>query len=192
MPLSSRPYHHGDLRRALLEAAVAAIAESGPAALSLRDVARRADVSHAAPAHHFADKAGVLTAVAVQGYDMMADALEQAQRETGQFLEVGVAYVRFAVQHRAHFEVMNRPELYDADRDDVRDARARARAALHSGVATTGTGDGDVDVQVAGVAAWSLVHGFATLWLQGSLPPELGADLDEAARTVARVLFRTG
>ena len=60
--MGKRPYHHGDLRRALLDAAVEVIEESGPTALSLRDLARRADVSHAAPQHHFGDKAGLLTA----------------------------------------------------------------------------------------------------------------------------------
>jgi AcrR family transcriptional regulator len=68
----ARPYHHGDLRRALLEAAVQAIAEVGPAAVSLRDLARRVGVSHAAPAHHFGDKAGLLTAVAADGFRRLA------------------------------------------------------------------------------------------------------------------------
>ena len=98
MTSSARPYHHGDLRRAVLDAAVAAIAESGPAALSLRDLARRAEVSHAAPAHHFGDKAGVLTALAAEGYALLGDALLETHDRTGDFLEVGVAYVRtFAV-----------------------------------------------------------------------------------------------
>src|SRR5215210_1552970 len=97
-----RPYHHGDLRRALLDAAVEAIAADGPAAVSLRDLARRAGVSHAAPAHHFGDKAGLLTAVAAQGYQLLADTLTAARQRSGDFLEVGVAYVRFAVDHRAH------------------------------------------------------------------------------------------
>src|SRR5918994_1639788 len=82
----TRPYHHGDLRRTLLAAAVDAIAESGPTALSLRDLARRAGVSHAAPAHHFGDKAGLLTALAAEGYELLGEALETAVR-TGDFAE---------------------------------------------------------------------------------------------------------
>src|SRR6266536_5182875 len=74
--MAKRAYHHGDLRRALLVAAVEVIEESGPAALSLRDLARRAGVSHAAPQHHFGDKAGLLTAVAAEGYRRLATALE--------------------------------------------------------------------------------------------------------------------
>src|SRR5213080_824442 len=70
-----RPYHHGDLRRALMRAALDAIVEGGPANLSLRDLARRAGVSHAAPAHHFGDKAGLLTSIAAEGYRRLAGSL---------------------------------------------------------------------------------------------------------------------
>jgi AcrR family transcriptional regulator len=184
----TRTYHHGDLRRALLSAAVAVIAESGPAALSLRDLARRAGVSHAAPAHHFGDKPGLLTALAAEGYDLLADALEAAAR-TGLFLEVGVAYVRFAVEHRAHFEVMYRPELYRGDDPVLRAAVQRTNAALYGGVEALPSERAGADVQIAGVAAWSLVHGFATLWLNRALPPALGEDPEAAARAVAGLLF---
>src|SRR5215469_13105902 len=100
------PYHHGDLRSALLEAAVATIEDVGPAAMSLREVARRAGVTHPAATYHFGDKAGLLTAVAAHGYRLLGDTLSQEQQRTADFLEVGVAYVRFAVTHRAYFEVM--------------------------------------------------------------------------------------
>lgn len=191
MTSSTRRYHHGDLRRAVLDAAVAAIAESGPAAVSLRDLARRANVSHAAPAHHFGDKAGILTALAVEAYDKLADALLATQERTGDFLEVGVAYVRFAIDNRAHFEVMYRPDLYHAGDLAVLAARKRAGEALYAGVATVQHRPADVDTQAAGVAAWSLVHGFASLWLNGSLPADFHDDPEAAARAVARVLFRT-
>lgn len=191
MTATTRPYHHGDLRRAVLDAAVEAIAESGPTAVSLRDLARRADVSHAAPAHHFGDKAGVLTALAAEAYDKLADTLVSTQERTGEFLEVGVAYVRFAIENRAYFEVMYRPDLYHLDDPAVVAARKRAGAALYAGVATAQRRPGEIDTQVAGVAAWSLVHGFASLWLHGSLPAEFGGDPEAAARAVAGVLFRT-
>ena len=120
----TRPYHHGDLRPALLRVAVEAIGQTGPAAMSLREVARRAGVSHAAAAYHFGDKAGLLTAVAAQGYRMLTEELRDARDAGRGFLEVGVAYVRFAVSHRAHFEVMYRPELYRPDDAEVLEARA--------------------------------------------------------------------
>lgn len=175
-------YHHGDLRRALLTAAAEAIAESGPAALSLRDLARRAGVSHAAPAHHFGDKAGLLTAFAAQGFDLLTEALRAAG---GNLLDTGVAYVGFAVRHRAHFEVMFRPELYRPDDPDLVAARARTGELLRGGVARHTGREPDTDA----LAAWSIVHGFATLWLAGALPPRVGEDPEAAARAVIRRLF---
>ena len=185
----ARPYHHGDLRRALLQAAVEAIDEVGPAAVSLRDLARRTGVSHAAPAHHFGDKAGLLTAVATDGFRRLAATLGEAYQATGSFLEVGVAYVRFAVIHRAHFEVMFRPELYHPDDPELVQAREQTRALLYPPAAEAADnphGGGDVR---AGVAAWSLVHGLATLWLNHNLPPQLGDDPEQITRDVARYLF---
>jgi AcrR family transcriptional regulator len=186
----ARPYHHGNLPRALLDAAVQAILEVGPAAVSLRDLARRTGVSHAAPAHHFGDKAGLLTAVATDGFRRLAATLGEAHQATGSFLEVGVAYVGFAVTHRAHFEVMFRPELYHTDDPELVRARDAARALLYPPAAefTNSSDGGGGDVR-AGVAAWSLVHGLATLWLNQNLPPELGDDPEQIAREVARYLF---
>src|SRR5918996_3461075 len=130
---TGRRYHHGNLRQALLAAAVDAITDVGPAGVSLRDLARRAGVSHAAPAHHFGDKAGLLTAVAAQGYQLLADTLTAARQRSADFLEVGVAYVRFAVDHRAHFEVMFRPDLYHPDDPAGLAAREHACEALSRG-----------------------------------------------------------
>jgi AcrR family transcriptional regulator len=174
-------YHHGHLRRALLTDAASAITESGVAALSLRDLARRAGVSHAAPAHHFGDKAGLLTALAAEGYTLLAGELDAAS----DFLEMGVAYVRFARSHPAHFEVMFRPDLYHPDDAELLAARGRTADSLYAGAATLPAG-GD-SPQAAGLAAWSLAHGLATLWLSGSLP-ELGPDPDAAARAILREL----
>jgi AcrR family transcriptional regulator len=184
----ARPYHHGDLPRALLDAAVHAILEVGPAAVSLRDLARRTGVSHAAPAHHFGDKAGLLTAVATDGFRRLAATLGETYQAAGSFLEVGVAYVRFAVNHRAHFEVMFRPELYRTDDPDLVRAREAARSLLYPPAADLANSpDGD-EVRAA-VAAWSLVHGLATLWLNHNLPPQLGDDPEQITREVARYLF---
>ena len=185
----ARPYHHGDLRRALLEAALQAIAEAGPAAVSLRDLARRTGVSHAAPAHHFGDKAGLLTAVAADGFRRLAATLGEARQASGSFLEVGVAYVHFAVTHRAQFEVMFRPELYRTDDPELVRAREQARALLYPPAAeAANTPDSGGDLRAA-VAAWSLVHGLATLWLDHNLPPQLGDDPEQITREVARHLF---
>jgi len=178
-PARGRPYHHGDLRTALIAAAVEAIEEVGPAAMSLRDVARRAGVTHPAATYHFGDKAGLLTAVAAEGYRLLGESLHEAKETTGSLLEVGVAYVRFAVSHRAHFEVLYRPELYDPADAALQEAKAVTAALLY------GSADPDVEQLASGVAAWAIVHGVATLWLNGNLPPNLGHDPEEITRLVA-------
>lgn len=183
--MADRPYHHGDLRRELLRQAAQMIEEGGPAHVRLRELARRAGVSHAAPAHHFRDKAGLLTALASEGYLLLADQLTEALERTGDFREVGVAYVQFAVSHRAHFEVMFRPDLYEADAADVRAARDLSAAALYRGLDAASPKAGGPGARNAGLAAWSLMHGFASLWITGALPAALGSDAAAAARQVA-------
>jgi AcrR family transcriptional regulator len=162
-----------------LTEATETIAEVGPAAMSLREVARRAGVTHPAATYHFGDKAGLLTAVAAEGYRLLSDALTDAQQRSGSFLEVGVAYVRFAVDHQAHFEVMYRPELYRPEDAELRQAKAAAADVLY------GSGRPDSAGLQYGVAAWAIVHGIATLWLNGNLPKALGSDPEAIARAIA-------
>jgi deoxyribodipyrimidine photolyase-like uncharacterized protein len=117
--------------------------------------------------------------VAVEGYHLLGETLREVYRATGSFLEVGVAYVRFAVGHRAYFEVMYRPELYDPTDEDLLHARSAAALVLY------GTGTPDLEQVSDGVAAWALVHGIATLWINGNLPRQLGDDPERIARMVA-------
>ena len=181
-------YHHGDLKRALFDALSDAVLEVGPASVSLRDLARRAGVSHAAPAHHFGDKRGLLTAFAAEGHRLLADALGQASASSGgDFTEIGLAYIQFALTHRAHFEVMFRPELLRRDDPQLLEAARQSSQHLQGGAtgeaAAIGTGDGEAVM----IAAWSLVHGFATLWLDGNIPTDLGPP-QQLARRIARAL----
>lgn len=182
MAPASRPYHHGHLRPALIDAAVATVEEQGLAAMSLRGVARRAGVSHAAATYHFGDKAGLLTAVAVEGYRQLAEALRAEDQASHGYLEVGVAYVRFAVNHRGYFEVMYRPELYHPQDPALLEARAAAATQLYR------SDQPDADRMATGIAAWALMHGVATLWLNGNMPPPLGDDPEAIARLVAKHL----
>lgn len=178
-------YHHGDLRRTLLTTAATVIAESGPASLSLRDLARRAGVSHAAPAHHFRDRRGLLTALAAEGQRLLADALAAAA--PAGFDEAAVAYVRFARTHPGHYAVMHRPDLVAPDAPELVAARAAASEQLAAGVASlpvearAGLADDD-----ARRAAWALVHGIATLAAEDATPE---ADLEAFTRRAARQLF---
>ncbi|MEV0743681.1 TetR/AcrR family transcriptional regulator [Streptomyces sp. NBC_00184] len=182
---SDRTYHHGDLRRAVLTAALDVIRTEGPAALSLRDLARRAGVSHAAPAHHFKDRTGLLTAIATEGYGLFADALADAP----DLRERGVRYVRFAAEHPAHFQVMFQPDLYRADDPDLLAAKERASVELRAGVTALPSGGGE-NTRLTGVAAWSLAHGFATLLLSGNLSGAVGdRDPEEVFRSLATPVF---
>lgn len=177
-------YHHGNLRRVMLDAALHAIGESGPTGWSLRELARRAGVSHTAPAHHFGDKTGLLTAVAAEGFELFAAALEEAG---GDFLEVGVAYVRFAVQHRAHFQVMFRPELYRPGDPAVAPARDRAAAILAAGGRKLSPDP--ARARLTTVAAWSAAHGFAELWLSGALADAAEIDPEAYSRELIDLAF---
>ena len=103
-------YHHGDLKRALTEAALGLVKEKGPKGFTLREVARRAGVSAAAPYRHFSDKAQLLAAVATQGFIQLHEALSAAAAETAdltrQVLDMGRAYARWAVTHPDYYQVM--------------------------------------------------------------------------------------
>ncbi|MFI9106549.1 TetR/AcrR family transcriptional regulator [Streptomyces fildesensis] len=179
---TERAYHHGDLRRAVLTAALDVIAADGPEALSLRDLARRAGVSHAAPAHHFKDRAGLLTAIATEGFCLLATALDEAEDLRG----LGVRYVRFATAHPAHFRIMFRPELLRPDDPELLAAREGTRSRLRTAV----QGHGE-DPAIGFTAAWSVAHGFATLLLSHNLDGLLdGQDPEEAFRALAAKIFR--
>ncbi|RZU29199.1 TetR family transcriptional regulator [Streptomyces sp. BK022] len=183
-----RTYHHGDLRRAVLSAALDVIAAEGPGALSLRDLARRAGVSHAAPAHHFKDRTGLLTAIAAEGFGLLADAL----REAPGLREAGVRYVRFAREHPAHFQVMFSPELLRPEDLELTTARALAGEALSRAVTTVDPGDRGPDARLAGMAAWSLAHGYATLLLGHNLDGQLGEeDPEDTFRALTAMLFHS-
>ena len=124
-PLSGRPkakkkgaYHHGDLRRALLDAALLMVDREGPKGLSLRAVARLAGVSPAAPYRHFSGKEGLLGAVAREGFIALAESMEAAGRENSglalaEFRAIALAYVKFAAANPSHFRVMFGPEVSD-------------------------------------------------------------------------------
>src|SRR5919107_55659 len=122
-PATAKRYHHGRLREAVLEAAVAEIEAVGPARLSMREIARRAGVSHAAPAHHFGDKAGIFTAIATEGFRRMTAAIAPVADGPSGFLLGGQAWVRFALEHRGFYEVMFQPELCRADDPELVEAR---------------------------------------------------------------------
>jgi len=189
-------YHHGDLRRALLDAALEQVREEGAAALSLREVARRAGVTHAAPYRHFASKEALVAAVAEEGFHTLREtlvaALDPAAGPRENLGRIGVAYVRFAVAHPSHFRVM-----YGAGQGDaapfpemVEAGRGAFDVLVHTVEAGVRAGElRDDPVPSLSLAAWSIVHGLASLLVEGKLPPEAGRP-EDLARVVTGMLMR--
>lgn len=177
-------YHHGDLKAVILAQAATLVAERGADGVSLRELARAAGVSHAAPAHHFTDRRGLFTALAAQGWRLLAAALADSRPE---FLDAALAYVRFAVDNPGHYEVMFDRSLVDPGNAELVAAQAAAGAELAAGVVTLDDPRAKEDPQAAGLAAWSLVHGFAMLWLNEAIDTD--ADPVATAQRVARMLF---
>lgn len=180
-----RAYHHGALREALIDAAESILNERGVEGFSLREAARRAGVSPAAPGHHFGDARGLLTAVATRAFRDFGDALEAGEAGTsrGERLRgLGMAYVRFALGNRARFELMWRKALLDREDPDYCAAGDRAFEVLDR-VARDGTGTcSDLTMLSPSIAAWSIVHGFVELALSGAFgsgPEELEAATEQ-------------
>jgi len=188
---AGRAYHHGSLRSALIEAAEAVIAERGLDRFSLRETARRAGVSPAAPAHHFGDVRGLLTAIAAQAFTELADALEAADASAGPNREArikaqGKAYVAFALDRPARFDLMWRKALLDHDDPQLSEAGGRAfevldRIARPDGQSRSGPRD---PALAPSITAWSLVHGFARLAIDGAF----GAEPDSADQAAESLL----
>jgi AcrR family transcriptional regulator len=165
-PTDRSTYHHGDLRAVILAEAARLVAERGADGVSLRELARSAGVSHAAPAHHFTDRRGLFTALATQGFQLLAEALIAARP---QFADAALAYVRFAIEHPGHYQVMFNKSLLDVSDTELGAAEAAAGAELARGVSTLRDRNAHADPAGAQLAAWSLVHGFSMLWLNDAV-----------------------
>jgi AcrR family transcriptional regulator len=140
---------------------------------------------------HFHDKKGLLTAVAAEGYRRFERRLQDAFDRRGSLLDIGVAYVQFAVDERPYFEVMFRPELYRRDDPEVSEPQRAVDRIVFSAVrnAVAAGTPTETDVSVAATAAWALVHGLATLIVNGNLSPQVAADPEALTRAVAARLF---
>jgi len=166
-------YHHGDLRAALIAAAEEELAENGIDGFTLRGCARRAGVSHAAPAHHFKDVRALFTALATIGLRRLADVTEAFGREApagtvDHFIAIGRGYVTFAVENPAYFRLIFRGELLDRADPDFQAAGAAAFAVPVAAVAAYfGSTDPMADPELAPIVVglWSIVQGFSELLL---------------------------
>lgn len=185
--VKTKAYHHGDLRRVLIETAVEVLADKGVDGFSLRETARRAGVSPGAPKHHFGDTRALLTAIAADSFALLEERLEAAAR-SGEMRQErlafqGEAYVVFALDNPARFDLMWRAALLDQSDTAYVDAGNRAFASLDRLV----RGEGALALprtdpaMAPTIACWSIVHGLARLALDGAFGP-----LDGAARAAIR------
>jgi len=190
-----RAYHHGNLRAALIKATLRAIAEDGPEGFTLRDVARRAGVSPAAPYRHFRDKDELLAAVAGECAERIGAMIEQAvTAEPGnalaKFRASGIAYVRFVVAHPEHFRALNVPGIAARMPEQQRGAwdawssaqRVSLAAAQEDGVIA------NIPLEELCLAANALVHGLGHMIVEGKLGEVDGARAEQLAIAVTGVL----
>jgi AcrR family transcriptional regulator len=188
-----RPYHHGNLKTELLNAALKLISETGPQGFTLREVARRAGVSHNAPYRHFRDKDDLLSAVAADGFGRLTAAMKQsAARGTTpleRFRLCGRGYIQFALQFPEHFQVMfDLPSSLDQNPDYARASDEAFETLLgfiaecqNKKVLSPG------NPKPLAFMAWSMVHGIAKLASSSHLPFSTAGVL-RFADTASRVL----
>jgi AcrR family transcriptional regulator len=170
-----KPYHHGDLREALISAATSLLEDEGVEGFTLRECARRAGVSHAAPAHHFATSADLLAEVAARGFERFVDSLDQAARSAigtpvKKLEAMGLAYVGFAIANPAVYGLMFRQGNATMTSPHLKSAATAAWEQLLAGVEAAIAAEGKGEAITKAAAVWALVHGTATLILDRKLP----------------------
>lgn len=195
----SRAYHHGDLKAALVNAALEILREEGPEALTLRAVSRRVGVSQAAPYRHFADRRELVAAVAEHGFRRLGDAMlagmQSAEGRSG-LRQVARAYVAFGLANPAEYRVMFGPEV--AITDDLPALRETGRSVL--GFVAEGMSQlqraglvGEGDPWLMAVTTWATLHGLVMLTLDGQtsgIAPDVDALVEEATRVMMFGLAR--
>ncbi len=164
-------YHHGDLRQALVDEAMAMLEQGGPDAVTFRGLARRVGVSHAAPGYHFADRDALLIALASIGHELLADSMEsRLEADPDNALSAsGKGYLDFALENPQLFRLMfGRIDPGSCEKDDSFNLAASRSGSILLEASTPAVANSDEDV-VPWLQAWALVHGLATLWNDGAL-----------------------
>jgi AcrR family transcriptional regulator len=169
------PYHHGNLRQALLESALELVEQDGIDALSLREVARQANVSPAAPYHHFKDKATILGELAKIGLERLAQNSQQAivgiQNPLEKLNQIGVAYVLYAFEHPNLFKLMFNSEPAENPSQTLDDPAQAVLLEILRECVNVGCIPikDEASLRIAAIRSWALVHGLATLIVSGPL-----------------------
>jgi AcrR family transcriptional regulator len=196
--LPRRAYHHGNLRAELVRAAIALLEREGVTGIRLREVARRAGVSHAAPYNHFADREALLAAAATEGFARLDAALAAAARRAGdpraRLRALARAYLDFALGNPALYRLMLGSEIRDRDAHPellAADAAVAQRARDLTAACLALSARRPIENETASVAAWALVHGLADLLIDGRVRLPSGRAPDAAFRDEVAALFLT-
>jgi AcrR family transcriptional regulator len=197
--ISRDPNTRDDVRASILQASLSLMNEGGLGALSMREVARRAGVSHQAPYHYFADREAILAELAGDGFDRLYDYMMSAvglarNSRADKNRALGEAYIRFALNNPEVFRLMFRCEMVDLLR--YPDAKAKADRCFQLVADTLGAGGGSTTDKtspdlVPVIAAWSAAHGLATLMLEGKLGDAFGDTMDQREEAARRILAFT-
>ncbi|MDR6686690.1 AcrR family transcriptional regulator [Arthrobacter sp. 1088] len=190
MSTSVKPYHHGDLRAALIAAAVEGLEAGEP--FSLRAVARRAGVSPTAPYRHFADREALDSAVAVEGFKDLREDLEAALTDVAEpaapeevIAALGVAYVGFALKRPAVFRLMFGNECDERDSERVQ-ASEQLHEMLNQSIERLLPGANNSHLSLA---LWSMAHGLAFLHLDGKMQPQASSDVADRVKSAVAAIF---
>jgi AcrR family transcriptional regulator len=193
-------YHHGNLKVTLLEAAEAELATSGIELLSLRAIAKRAGVSHAAPAHHFGDVNGMLTALAVRGFEMFIAAQQARQKDAApdpqsQLTAAGLGYIDFALANPALFRLMfssKRPEYEDpALKSGAKSAFDMLIEGVSAARGRASESETEAAIMTDVASTWAIVHGLADLLTSGRLKYLLALEPDQREAMLIEIIRRT-
>jgi AcrR family transcriptional regulator len=188
----SRPYHHGDLRNALVQAGLELLAEGGSQEFDLRKVARRAGVSHAAPYRHFTDKQALIAAINEEGFHLLAERIRSTLREVPdepveQLQGVALAYVHFAQENPWLMREMFSGITIKRETFESLHIASKSVYRLYTEVIRNGQEQGKIvdgdPTALAGVL-WSVLHGLATLIIENQMSPY--ADGPEGTERVTR------
>lgn len=176
--IDRKPYHHGDLRAALIAEGLALLATQTADSLSLRELARRVGVSAPSVYRHFPDKEALMTALAEEGLKQLAAAQHEAATQAGGgkagFAATGRAYVRFALDHPALYRLIFTSPLIATHRTHAAERPEAMNFLLANAAAQVGSDPESHATRMAAVEAWALVHGLAMLMLDGQLPADEG------------------
>jgi AcrR family transcriptional regulator len=192
----TKPYHHGDLRGALLQASLELLRHPASGDFTLREIARRAGVSHNAPYRHFRDKDDLLAAIAEQGFERLTAAIQSAagkgQTPFQQLQSAGIAYVEFAQAQPEHFSVMFSIDLRESRHVSAKAAAEKCFAELVNLVVASRQAQSprSVPPETAALVAWTQVHGIAVLALRGQLRFRSRREIKEFAKLATEAIGR--